>query len=112
MQDDFSKFKPLSANGLKSFSTLREPSQTNGSPRKSAKPSTKRGADPDSDEDIDGNDDIATKAQQAEDNEANAMLSPDDARKQGELAEGVQKIRVRLPYPPSPTRLSPHRSAS
>ena len=51
----------------------------------------KKRRDVDSDDDLD----LEVKLEEAEaSKDANAMLSPEDARRQGELAEGVQKIRV------------------
>lgn len=97
MQADFANLKPLNPNGLANFSKIRDPAergQTNGSKDKS---STKRQQDVDSDEDIDIKDEGLVKLEDTESNNADAMLSPEDAKRQGELAEGVQKIRVGNP---------------
>ena len=75
---------------------MRDPSRTNGDSAKE-KGGKKRQPDIDSDDDLDAADDVVIKAEAAEDNDINAMLSPDDARRQGELADGVQKIRVSIP---------------
>lgn len=53
----------------------------------------KEDSDMDSDEDEDRNAKIA-KQEDAESQDSNSMLSPEDAKRQGELAEGLQKIRV------------------
>ena len=99
IQDDFPKFKPLSSNGLKSFSTMRDPNEMNGE-SKTDKSGKRRQPEIDSDDELDTNDDVVIKAEKAEDNEVNAThLSTDDARRQGELADGVQKIRVSPIYP-------------
>ena len=68
---------------------MRDPTErSNG--EKPDKDSKKR-RDFDSDDDLDTED----KAEEAEaSKDANATLSPEDARRQGELAERVQKIRV------------------
>ena len=95
MQDHFSKCKPLHSNGLKNFSTMRDPHDTNGE-KIEDKVGKKRQPDSDSDDDVDPADDVLIKAEEAESKDVNAKLSPEDAKKQGELAEGVQKIRVCL----------------
>ena len=94
IQDDFSKFKPLNSDSLKKFSTMRDSNEINGEPvnksgRKNRHPSTD-----DSDEDLDAEDTVVIKAEHANERDIDAMLSPEDAKRQGELAEGVQKIRV------------------
>ncbi len=92
MDANFAKLKPLSgSSGLKTFTEMRDPSERlNGN--KKDKNSKKR-RDMESDDDLD----TELKAEEAESKDANAMLSPEDAKRQGELAEGVQKIRVSRP---------------
>lgn len=82
-----SKLKPLNPKGLRDFQEFRDPSEraAHGGGVKDEK---KRVKDEDSDEDI------PIKQEADVDEDTNAMLSPEDARRQGELAEGVQKIRV------------------
>ena len=90
MDANFAKLKPLSgSSGLKTFTEMRDPTErVNGD--KKDKTSKKR-RDVDSDDDVD----LEVKPEEGEPSkDANAMLSPEDARRQGELAEGVQKIRV------------------
>ena len=96
MQADFSNLKPLNPNGLKGFSQFRDPSERNdANGRSKDKSSKKSSGDVDSDDDIDLKDEPDIKIEEGGDNpDSNAMLSPEDARRQGELAEGVQKIRV------------------
>ena len=96
IQDDFSKFKPLNSNGLKNFSTMRDPNGPNGESKKD-RAGSKRRTDIDSDDDLDATDDVLIKAEDVESKDADAMLSPEDAKRQGELADGVQKIRVYFP---------------
>ena len=91
IQEDLSKMKPLNSDRLKLFSTMRDPDQIRS--EKASKRRNSSGYD-DSDDDIDADDTVIIKAERAEEREADAMLSPEEARKQGELAEGVQKIRV------------------
>jgi len=96
MQADFAKLKPLNPNGLKGFSTFRDPnenSDTNGSSSKKA--GKRRQTDGDSDdEDVDINNEVEIKREGDDVQETNGILSAEDARRQGELAQGVQKIRV------------------
>jgi hypothetical protein len=85
---DFGSLKPLdAAAGTKNFGGYRETSPK----------SKKKSADA-MDSDADDEDDI--KIEDLEDEKDvggdKGMLSPEDALKQGELAEGVRKIKVRL----------------
>ncbi|CAF9915010.1 MAG: hypothetical protein ALECFALPRED_009900 [Alectoria fallacina] len=116
MQADFAKLKPLNPNGLMGFSKFRDPNErfeTNGVKDKASK---KRSNDEDSDEDVEIRKEVLIKTQGDDIQEANGMLSPEDARRQGELAEGVQKIRLKrqhsadqmdLPSPAPAHRKSP-----
>ena len=103
IQEDFSKFKPLNSDKLKSFSTLRDTDLPNS--EKTGKQRNSSGYD-DSDDEIDAEDTVIIRAEKAEEREGDAMLSPEEARKHGELAEGVQKIRVR----PFTLPIFPHHS--
>ena len=97
--------KPLNSDRLKLFSTMRDPGQT--SSEKAGKRHNSSGYD-DSDDEIDADDTVIIKAERADEREGDAMLSPEEARKQGELAEGVQKIRVSaLPLEVPQLSLSP-----
>jgi hypothetical protein len=85
---DFGSLKPLNAaTGTKNFGGYRETSPK----------SKKKSADA-MDSDADDEDDI--KIEDVDDDKDvggdKGMLSPEDALKQGELAEGVRKIKVRL----------------
>ena len=89
MDANFAKLKPLSGStSLKTFTQMRDPTERlNGDKYKNSK----KRRDVDSDDDLDPE----VKLEDAEGlRDANAMLSPEDARRHGELAEGVQKIRV------------------
>jgi len=93
MQDKFAKLKPLNPNGMRGFTGFRDPNER--SPVKGDKKgrSGKRRADDgDSDEEPD-NDSLIT-AEDVETKEANAILSPDDVKRQEGLAEGVRRIHV------------------
>ena len=88
---------------------MRDPTETNG--EKSGKVGKKRQSDLDSDEEDDARDDVLAKTEDAESKEADADLSPEDLRRQGELADGVQKIRVCVPCPIMYTDMSNDASA-
>ena len=95
MQADLANLKPLKPHGLGGFSEFRDPSgQTDSNGGRSGKTGTKRGTDADSDEDIDVKDEPDLKVEESE--AKDTMLSPEDARRQVELADGVQKIRVSI----------------
>jgi len=87
---DLSGLKPLNAaSGTKNFGGYRDPSQ------KEPKVKSKKNED-EMDSDADDEDDI--KVEDVEDDKEPSgkdMLSPEDALRQGELAEGVRKIKVR-----------------
>ena len=106
MDANFAKLKPLSgSSGLKTFTEMRDPSErSNGD--KTDKTSKKRST-MDSDDEIDE----GVKLEEGESaQDSTTLLSPEDARRQGELAEGVQKIRVRYPFPTVPSALPPSSS--
>ena len=94
---DFGDLKPLKPTGGAGFSAFRD------TPRKASKQKNKAAVVKndsdmdDSDEDL--ADDEGPTLPKVEDVEGHGisgeMLSPEDARRQGELAEGVQKIKVR-----------------
>ena len=96
MQADFAKLKPLNPNGLMGFSKFRDPNERSEANLVKNKAGKKRSTDEDSDEDIENPKEMLIKIEGDDIQESNDMLSPEDARRQGELAEGVQKIRVSI----------------
>ena len=105
MQPDFANLKPLKAGGTMGFTNFREVSD----PRE--KSSSKQGGsdamESDDDEDVDI-DSIVKLAEPEGEDFKNGLLSPEDAKRQGELAEGVKKIKVcTLSPPPFPQYISP-----
>ena len=92
IQTDLANLKPLKAGGVFGFSKFRD-----STPR-SALDSKGKSLKEDSDMDSDEEDRVSKtiKLEEAESQDALNMLSPEDAKRQGELAEGVQKIRVIL----------------
>ena len=90
MQTDIAKLKPLNPNALKGFSQFRDPSERDGSGAKAGDKSSKKRLNDDSDDEGD------KPRIKLEDSESNLLMSPEDARRGGELADAVQKIRVCL----------------
>jgi hypothetical protein len=88
---DFSKLGPLNKFGTVGFSGYRD----NAASKR--KPKGKSGDDDAMDSDAEDNDDgPGVEADEDGDvkQENGKMLSPEDARRQGEIADGVQKIKV------------------
>ncbi|KAF4550973.1 Hypothetical protein D9617_15g043270 [Elsinoe fawcettii] len=107
---DFSKLGPLNRFGTVGFTGYRE--QGGGKKKDSKGDDDDDAMDSDADED-----DGLAKRKQNDDDEVEitakngAHLSPLDARKQGELAEGVRKIKLKRAHSSDPvndTRKSPH----
>lgn len=97
-QPDFSKLGPLKPGGTVGFLNYRD--SENKKPN-----SKKKKAGTESDMDSDNDDDsinIVGKAEEEEDKEGNTLLSPDDARFQGELAEGVRQIKLKRQHSADP----------
>lgn len=87
---NFGSLKPLDASsGTKNFGGYRDGSQQS--------PKSKQKSEDDMDSDAD-DDEVKIKVEDADEDRGDqgmGMLSPEDAFKQGELAEGVRKIKVR-----------------
>jgi len=82
---DFASLKPLNASGTKNFGGYRE---------KDGK-AKKRTGDDAMDSDAEEDDEIKVdEPEDDKDPDGTGMLSPDDAIRQVELAEGVRKIKV------------------
>jgi hypothetical protein len=92
IQPDFSNLAPLKPGGAVGFLNFRE--GDDGASRSRRK--SKKGSESDMDSDDDEDDPVVTKADEDETKEGDIHLSPDDIRRQGELAEGVRKIKVCL----------------
>jgi len=86
LQADFSNLGPLKPGGAVGFLNFRD--------QESGRKGNKGDDEMDSDDDEKENP-ILLKADDDEDREDNKFLSPDDIKRQGELEEGVRKIRVR-----------------
>ena len=90
VQTDIANLKPLKPGGALGFTGIRD---SNSSRDKNGK-----GKTPD---DMDSDDDGPLvpdeKADDADDEDVNGtLLSPEDAKKQGEIADGVERIKVSL----------------
>lgn len=86
---DFSKLGPLKSGGTVGFSGYRDSAK----PKRTSKTNDVDAMDSDADDEDD--DRVPKEAQEVELKDENGrLLSPEDARRQGELAEGVQKIKV------------------
>lgn len=95
-QLDFSKLGPLKAGGTVGFSTFRDQNTDSSHRRKARKKSNGNIAD-DSDEDDDDDDNAAlNKMEDTDDKIDTQKLAPEDARFQGELADGVNRIHVSI----------------
>ncbi|KAL8768648.1 MAG: hypothetical protein Q9209_005207 [Squamulea sp. 1 TL-2023] len=103
LQDAFAGLKPLKPGGTLGFSGFRDPTAQTVLKR-SAKIRTNKGdSDMDSDEDEDMAGRTPAKNDEGESRESsNTALSPEDARRQDEVAEGVQKIRLKRQHSAEP----------
>ena len=87
---DLSALKPLSATGTKNFAGYRESARKDGKGKRS-----EDAMDSDVEDD---DDDAKIKVEDEEDKDPSGkgLLSPEDARREGELEEGVRKIKVSI----------------
>ncbi|KAF7187854.1 hypothetical protein HII31_10754 [Pseudocercospora fuligena] len=109
---DFSKFGPLKSEGTVGFSGYRDPA--NGKRKSNVKDKDADAMDSDADDEDeqrlpDGDDEGDVKQENG-----NTHLSPEDAKRTNEVAEGVQKIKLKRQHSAEPlsessaTRKSPH----
>jgi len=93
-QLDFSNLAPLKPGGTVGFSSFRDHDQSNrNKSRKKSNGSVTGAMDEDSDED-DEDVEIVGKMEDVDDKDVKTLLSPEDAKFQGELADGVGRIKV------------------
>ncbi|KAH8176870.1 Beta-lactamase-type transpeptidase fold domain containing protein [Sarocladium implicatum] len=105
-QLDFSKLGPLKAGGTVGFSTFRDQNTDASHRRKARKKSNGNIAD-DSDEDEDDDDSTAlNKMEDTDDKIDTQKLAPEDARFQGELADGVNRIHLKRAHSADPDTTS------
>lgn len=91
-QLDFASLGPLKPGGTVGFLNFRD--NTEG--RKKDKRNKSLADDDDMDSDDDEDDRILNQADEEEEKDDDQYLSPDDIRRQGELAEGLRQIKVYL----------------
>jgi hypothetical protein len=97
-QLDFGNLAPLKSAGTVGFSSFREndPSARRNKSRKKSNGSIGAAMAEDSDEEDEEVDHLVEKMEEADDKDVKALLSPDDAKFTGELADGVGRIKVRF----------------
>jgi hypothetical protein len=96
-QLDFSNLGPLKTSGTVGFSAFRDHDQEAAARKKSHRKSNgfvgSSAMDEDSDED-DNADEISGKMEEVDDKEVKSKTDPEEAKFSGELADGVNRIRV------------------
>lgn len=97
-QLDFSNLAPLKPGGTVGFSSFREsdPSARRNKSRKKSNGSTGGGAMAEDSDDDDDEAEIVGKMEDVDDGDVKTLLSPEDAKFSGELADGVGRIKVEL----------------
>ncbi|KAH8665970.1 hypothetical protein BGZ60DRAFT_59852 [Tricladium varicosporioides] len=111
-QLDFSNLAPLKPGGTVGFSSFRDNdvSGRKNKQRKKSNGSAVVGAmDEDSDED-DVDDEIVGKMDDVEDKDLKTLLSPEDAKYSGELADGVGRIKLKRQHSAEPLNVSSRKS--
>ena len=103
-QMDFSNLPPLKTTGTVGFSSFRERDNERNVKRKKAVKSNGASVIPGAmDEDSDDDDaepEIVGKMEDVDDKDVKTLLSPEDAKFTGELADGVGRIKVcQIPCP-------------
>ena len=101
-QLDFSNLAPLKPGGTVGFSSFRDTDPVSKHNKARKRSNGDVGAmDEDSDED-DEDTEIVGKMEDVDDKDVKTLLSPEDAKHQGELADGVGRIKVsRSAVPPA-----------
>lgn len=95
IQDTVAGLKPLKPGGTVGFSGFRDPGARSTSTSSVKANSPDDAMDSDEDEDAGGKTPVRTEDLETKET-SNSTLSVEDAKRQDEVAEGVQKIRVRL----------------
>ncbi|KAL9043065.1 MAG: hypothetical protein Q9180_000145 [Flavoplaca navasiana] len=103
LQDAFAGLKPLTPGGTVGFTGFRDSTTQLRSKRHNKGKSKRADSDMDSDEDEDEGGEIPARNDDGESKDSNnTNLSPEDARRQDEVAEGVQKIRLKRQHSAEP----------
>ncbi|MCJ1317119.1 hypothetical protein MMC15_002441 [Xylographa vitiligo] len=105
VQTDFANLKPLKPGGALGFTTFRDASD----PRdKSAAKKSMNDDEMESDDDEVVKEEGIIKTEEVDgDDFRNSLLSPEDAKRQGELSEGVKKIKLKRQHSFEPPHNSP-----
>ncbi|OJD12501.1 hypothetical protein AJ78_06911 [Emergomyces pasteurianus Ep9510] len=107
LQPDLASLAPLNRGGTAGFVKFRDNNNNESGLGKSRK-KPRRGSgsdmdDSDYDDDDNGSASILHKAEEEEDKDViSSLLSPDDIRQQGELAEGVRQIKLKRQHSAEP----------
>ncbi|KAF5018286.1 hypothetical protein F66182_9751 [Fusarium sp. NRRL 66182] len=111
-QLDFSNLGPLKAGGTVGFSAFRDQATEASRRRKARKKSNGNIADDsDDDDDDDDDDEVLGKMEEVDDKDVHAKLAPEDAKFQGELAEGVDRIHLKRAHSADPdSKITPETS--
>ncbi|KAL9602354.1 MAG: hypothetical protein Q9219_001920 [cf. Caloplaca sp. 3 TL-2023] len=112
LQDALTGLKPLKPGGTMGYSSYRDPG---AQPRARGNAKTRTDSDMDSDEDEDIGSKTPIKVEDGDSKESgNSMLSPEDAKRQDEVAEGLQRVKLKRQHsaeplngrPPAPRKSS------
>ncbi|KAL8935449.1 MAG: hypothetical protein Q9216_005416 [Gyalolechia sp. 2 TL-2023] len=103
LQDPFAGLKPLKPGGARGYADYRDPGARSTSTGNAKSKATKTDSDMDSDEDEDigGRTPVRTEDGDSKDL-SSLMLSPEDAKDQEEVAEGVKRIRLKRQHSAEP----------
>ncbi|RDW94513.1 hypothetical protein BP5796_00276 [Coleophoma crateriformis] len=104
-QMDFSNLNPLKPQGTVGFSTFRDndsSSTRRNKARKKSNGSVGGAMAEDSEEDEDDEDAMIGKMEDVEDKDVKTLLKPEDAKYQGELADGVGRIKLKRQHSHEP----------
>lgn len=96
-QMDFGNLNPLKPSGTVGFSAFRDTDTSASRRNKARKKSNGSARGPmveDSDEEDDDDNELVAKMEDVDDKDVKTLLSPEDTKYQGELADGVGRIKV------------------
>lgn len=98
-QLDFSNLGPLKPTGTVGYTTFRDndPTSRKVKARKRGNTGLNDMVEDSDDEDDDDNMEMLAKVEDVDDKDIKSLLSPEDAKFQGELADGLGRIKVCFP---------------
>ncbi|PGH18062.1 hypothetical protein AJ79_00689 [Helicocarpus griseus UAMH5409] len=116
LQPDFANLAPLKPGGAVGFVKFRDNNNSEDGLLRKSRKKPKRGSESDMEDSDDDDDDddngILHKAEDDEDKDINSLLSPDDVKRQGELAEGVRQIKLKRQHSAEPIAAASRTSKS